>query len=170
MPIVQYSDWFNATQPATTITSPAITLKWGVNNRHYKRAAAALTVTTFDATSVCRLLTLKRSDVIAAIDITNDGVSTGTACDVGLHAAGTAHDGAVVDADEFATALAINAAAVSANGFVNSPLRKGTPVWEIAGYSTMASAPEEFDLTLTCTTAVATGNEGIVVEVFGSFS
>jgi hypothetical protein len=175
----QYSDWFNTTQPATSITFPRIKVPFHKNTKYRKTAKATLTVTDF-TTDVCRMLTVKPNDVLNAMWISSNGASTVTTVDVGIYISGLAHDGAVVDADEFAAASAVNGGLnrseimLSAGATVVS--RRGMAVWEIAGYADEAAArlaagpAGTFDICLTGVASVTTANEIVVLEVEGTFS
>ena len=175
----QYSDWFNETQPATTITNPPVKVPFHKNTKYRKTAKATLTLTDF-TTDVCRMMTVKINDVINAIWISSTGASTGTTVDVGLYIAGMAHDGAVIDADEFASAVDLNAGQNRLEIMLEAGAtvvgRRGMQVWEIAGYSSAAAARAavgaggEIDICLTGVGSVATASEPVVLEVEGTFS
>jgi hypothetical protein len=170
----QFSDWFNASQPASTITAPAVKVPWGVNNRHYKRASAILDLSPqFGVGENCRMITVKSTDRISAVFISATSASTVTAVDVGLYLAGAAHDGAVADADLFASAVdlgtaAVNRSEVFAESGVNAVSDRGQMVWELLGLS--ADNGLEYDVCLTATGAVTTADEPVVLEIYGSFS
>ena len=177
---VQYSDWFNETQPAITITNPPIKHPWGKDTKNRKTAKATLTLTDFGIGDVCRMMTVKINDRINAMYISSTGASTATLLDIGVYIAGLAHDGAVIDADEFASAFDVNAGVNRTECMLESGAtvvgRRNMPVWEICGYASEAAARAavgpggEIDICVTATAAVATASEVIVLEVEGAFS
>lgn len=126
-----------------------------------------------------RLCRFKSSDRIISIKGASDGGSTTYAADLGLYLAGSNGDGAVVDADLFASALAM------ATGFafdaVDNLLLEATTLtdedigktlWEMAaiGAATYTEDPKvEFDLVLTSTaTGTAAINEYLFVVQYTS--
>lgn len=178
----QVSDWWNATQPAAAPSTPIpARVEWGQNNRHYKRAYASLAFTSpsqFAIGEVCRMMRLKATDRISALFVSTSGASTAGAGDIGLYLPGTNLDGAVIDADEFVAAFALTTAANKTESLLTAGAtaitRRGAPLWEIAGYASLAAAiaagAAEMDLCITATTAVTVANEEVVIELEGSFS
>lgn len=61
-------------------------------------------------TDTIRMITLKSSDRLWKLQMIANGGSAAGAVDVGLYLAGSAHDGAEVDADLFASAVTISSA------------------------------------------------------------
>ncbi len=170
-----YSDWYAATQPATAMDAIQPKVSGAVNNRFYKRAYAVLSTAFLSGTSIqCRMMTLKKTDRLSALFLSTSGASTTCAADVGLYQAGTSHDGAVIDADEFEAASALTTAKNRVESLLaagtTAITRRGAPLWEIAGYASADVAPEEIDIVLTCTTDHTGTNEPVVLEVEGYFS
>lgn len=174
---VWYSDWYatQSTAGGSAITVPAIKVPWRVNNRHYKRCQIVLPLspTAFTSADVARLMTFKSVDVIHTLYITAAG-ATAAAADVGLYLSGANHDGAVVDADLFASALALTTLARTdewLESAVNTSTDRGQPLWQLAEAVYTTGDPNlELDLCLTCTTTLTTALGTVTVEALGSFS
>lgn len=118
-----------------------------------------------------RLGKFKSSDRIFDIRVTAAG-ATAAAADIGLYRAGSAHDGTVIDADLFASAIGLTAAA-RADGFTEATTLgnkdRGKMLWQLVNVgtpSTFASDPMiEMDLVATVTTAFTVALDDIVVEI-----
>lgn len=120
-----------------------------------------------------RLLRFNSGDRIHRIWGFSNGASTAGAADLGLYLAG---DGAVIDADLFADAwshttagdiieLRYEASGAAAGAFEVS---LGEPLWEVVGRgvgSPLGDPFEQYDLTLTATTATTVANDIIAIEV-----
>lgn len=116
--------------------------------------AASAAITTSD---VVRMGQFRSSDRFIALYLSSADMGTTGDINVGLYlAGGDAHDGAVVDADLFGSAIDINAAAISfteilgESGTITSAYR-GKTLWEMAAAGA-ASYTEDpgvtFDLTI----------------------
>lgn len=101
----------------------------------YKRGFASI---TFGATDTVRLLSIRSSDRLHWMAISAvSGLSIGI--DLGIWSQGALHDGPVIDADLFMSAVTITSAArveaLTEAGNVTDEQR-GTPLWEMLGLST----------------------------------
>lgn len=106
-----------------------------------------------DDTSVYRLFRVRSSDRISEVLIANDAITGGTSFDIGVH--DTAENGgAVVDADEFASAVDLSSAGGytdRTNEAVATDIAKvEMPLWERLGLT--ADPNKEYDITLTANT------------------
>ena len=135
----------------------------------YKRASID-TVDTANADEV-RFCQFKSSDRIIEVFVTGDGTPSAGTMDIGLYKSGTAHDGAVIDDDLFASALAIDSASARVDEFTEATtlgnLDRGKTLWELAtvGAASYTSDPmEDWDLVGTTDTGT-TGNLAMTVEV-----
>lgn len=179
----QFSDWFSSeTQPTAVLSTPLPKLPGGVNNRFYKRAYAILDLSPLFAVAtpdVCRMMRLRHTDRISKLCISSSGASTVTTVNVGLYLPGTAADGAVIDADEFASAVAVNGLLDGVDIFaeaaaaITDSIRRGAPLWEVAGYASAGAAvlagADFMDICLTAAADVTTADEPVVLEAWGSF-
>ncbi len=120
-----------------------------------------------------RLGQFKSSDRIHSIRVGCSGASGTWTVNIGLYEAGVAHDGAVIDEDLFASALAITTAIddveqIDETGTVTRALR-GAPLWEqaAAGAASYTADPfEDWDLVMTGATGTSdTAAEPLYVEV-----
>lgn len=119
---------------------------------------------------VARMISLRSTDRLWALYAWGNGAAAAGACDVGLHYGGTSHNGAVLDADFFASAITAPSSAAFAEIFAerlaaNSGGR-GLPLWEAAGLS--ADPGGKFDITITPTTSFTT--TAPLVTLFAFFS
>lgn len=112
----------------------------------------------------------KSSERIYRLFVASDGGATAGAADIGLYKAGSAHDGVVIDANLFATALDISTAILYVDEFKQATTLtdqdRGKTLWELAdlGDGTYASDPMElWDLVATVTTAFTVAVTDILV-------
>ena len=174
----QWSDHFAAAQPGLTRDSER---RAGAGIGHgrvrYKRANVTLDLAPDDFAigDVARLMTFKSSDRLFELFVSADGASTALTADLGLYQAGVsgAHDGAVIDADLFASALALNGAVARVDEFEEATtlteFHRGLTLWEIAAIGEAAYTVDpflDFDLAFTCTADILTADENVVVEAF----
>jgi len=132
---VWYSDHYGADGTSdNSIASPPNVVSVGVKHGRIRYARATLTGLCLD-TEVMRYLTLKSSDRILEIMISSDGGSTAAAANYGVYKAGNAHDGAVLDADLFASAQALSTAIARTDIFNESAVLqhedRGKQLWEL---------------------------------------
>lgn len=141
----------------------------GHSRMRYARLKTSLSVAvTAVAPDVIRLKTVKSSDRINAIFVSSTGASTVFAANLGIYLAGLDHDGAVVDADLFASALALNGGLARVESFAESAVltdeERGDMLWELLG---LTEDPKLlYDLAWTVTGAVTTATEVTIVELF----
>ncbi len=87
-------------------------------------------------TYVLRMIKVKSSDRLHTLELTCDGASAAGAVDIGLYLTGAAHDGAVADANLFATAITVSSALDLTEAFVEAStlggVDRGRTMWEIA--------------------------------------
>lgn len=176
-----YSDHFNsnATPGVATLTgtlafdsqrrAPA-----GLGHSRLRMKTARATVGTSGMTSgdELRLMSFHSSDRIRAIFVTATGGSTTYAADLGLYKSALEHDGAVIDADLFASALALAGGIARVDEFTESTtlanIDRMKELWQLAdiGGGTYTSDPDEtWDLVLTSTATGTTAVEVLMVEV-----
>jgi hypothetical protein len=115
-----------------------------------------------------RMMRFNSGDRIWKLSWASAGTSTTYAANLGLYLAGSAGDGAVVDADLYASALALATGAGLTETFVESGVLtdedRGKTLWEQAAIGAGSDTEDpfvEYDLVLTST---ATGT-GAVEEV-----
>lgn len=124
------------------------------------------------AADVLRFCRLRSSWRIHAIAVSASAAWTGGTLDLGLHEAGTDHDGAVVDADLFASALDIATGFGRSDGFVESTTLvdedRGKTVWELAAIGAASyTADPGIDFEITGTLGGTPAGPGeVVVEVY----
>lgn len=120
-----------------------------------KEAIGEVTPATDDsATSVARLLRVPTNARISELMITSAAFTTAGNVDVGVYR--TAEDGgAVVDADFFASALALTAAQVKANilneSTTNTLAKQQQPLWQALGVATDPGGYYDIAYTITTT-------------------
>ena len=122
---VYFSDHFNSTSGATSLADPTQIVSAGVNGGRlrYKKGTITDTVTSGE---VMRFFTMKSSDRLIELHISSDGGSDAGAVNVGIYLAGTNHDGAVVDADLFGSAVTISTAIDRTDAWTESTTLDGT--------------------------------------------
>lgn len=116
------------------------------------------------ATSVIRLGSVPSSAIVTSLNFTSGAQAAG-AGDVGVYRT-NADGGAVVDADLFASALAVTAASLNVDilneSGVNTVTKQFQPLWQAAG---MATDPKSMlDLAFTVTTDITTGLQPIALR------
>lgn len=171
----QYSDFYTSqTQPQTSVEasyrSPQA-LAGGVLRVGIYRMVFDLAPDDFGIGDVMRICTLPSGARIGQIYVTSDGASTALTADLGLYKAAR-HGGAVIDADLFASALALNSGVTRTDELLEAATLAAAdrwkPLWAMAdlGAGTYTTDPmEDWDLAWTATAAVATADETTVVEV-----
>lgn len=179
-----YSDHFNATGIATSLTDTdpntfaLQTLSAGLSHARLRTKIARATVGTAGMTSgdELRMFRMKSSDRLYRLSYSSDGGATTYAANLGLYLTGTSGDGAVVDADLFASALAAASGAALTDVFAESAVLtdedRGKTLWALAaiGAASYTSDPQiEFDFVFT-STATGTGavNELLLVAEYTS--
>lgn len=175
---IYYSDHFGggvasslAATDATFIRDKKLTAGLAGARLRDKRASIVIG-TAAGIGDVLRMMRFKSSDRIFEILLSTSGGSAGAA-DIGLYKAGRAHDGAVIDADLFGSAVTTSGTVARVDQFKESTTLKdidrGKQLWElvtIGAAVTYTSDPmEEWDLALTMTTAITVSLQTLVVEV-----
>ena len=168
-----FSELFAEASTPTTLDSqkraPA-----GVSHgrKRYARAEVltTATLTTDTAASQIRVKQFKSGDRIHKITVHNTADGGSGAVNMGLWKSGTAHDGAVVDADIFLAAQSVSGASAAGGieGFTDGALDdfdRGKTLWELAtvGAASYTSDPmEDWDVVITATATVATAQNYVV--------
>ena len=156
-----------------TIADPVKVISAGIGHSRLRYKRAELSSLALLATpDVLRFFTLKSGDRLHQLMLSSDGGSGVGAADFGLHLKGTsAHDGAALDADLFATAQAINSALNQVSIFSEATTLlgadRGKTLWALAaigGGSDTVDPMLEYDFTATVTTAFTTTNTILVLE------
>ncbi len=123
-----------------------------------------------------RMLTLKSSDRLYSLLVTQDGGATACDGDLGIYLSGSANDGALPHADchdAFGTALVLDTAANRIERFETGPFdteNMGLQMWElvnIVASSTYDFDPiKNFDITFTMTTEATSAVSLVQIEAF----
>lgn len=155
-----FSDAF---APASANTAVGLHYRPPVNVSHARMRTKVHRVTgLFLTTDLVRMMSLRSSDRLLGLHLGSDGGSTAGAVNIGLHLSGDNHDGAVADADLFATAITTSSAVDPwiADGFADGVLAgidRGRTLWELATIGTGTNYTEDpglsFDVTLTPSTS-----------------
>lgn len=110
-----------------------------------------------DDGSTYRLLRLPSTAVLVSLEIASDALGTSAAYDVGVYEI-SANGGAVVDADEFASAVALSSAVAWTQILEEAAAadidKIGKPLWERLGYT--ADTGRAYDIVATGNTAGTT--------------
>lgn len=170
-----YSDHFGTDgDNDTSLADPPKIVSAGISHGRvrYKRGyfkGLALQV----APDVIRFFQLRSKDRLLELLISSDGGSDAGALDIGLHLAGTNHDGAVVDQDLFASAQDISSAIERTDIFNESAVLQhedhGKTLWELAavGAASYTEDPQlVFEVTGTITTSFTTADSILVLEAY----
>lgn len=172
-----YSNHFHSTGVSvlagTTTYDPQLKIPAGLGGAIMKVKTARATVGTVGMTSgdELRMIRMKSSDRIFRLSWASDGGSTTYAANLGLYLAGSNADGALVDADLFAAALALATGSVLADVFAANNLAdedRGKQLWQLAdiGAATLTADPKvEYDIVLTSTATGTTVVETVLLMV-----
>jgi len=135
----------------------------------YKRASAIPTDTADG--DIIRMITMLSSDRIIQIFYSSTAGGAGTV-DIGLYAAGDNHDGAVIDDDVFASAIAVTAAVARTDEFIEAATLedqdRGKQLWQLVdeGAGTYTTDPfEQWDICFTLDTGTTTASAEFTLEV-----
>ncbi len=171
----QFSDHFTSAAQPQAAFNTQFRPSAGISHGRMRKKVAAITLDllpVFTTNDVARLMQFKSSDRIFEILVTSGGASTVVTVGLGLHETGNAHDGAVVDLDLFASALAVNGVIARVDQFTESGtldnFDRGKTLWELAalGAATYTEDPFlDFDLTMTAGAATTTADEPLLIEV-----
>ncbi len=120
------------------------------------------------SSSTVRMKQFKSGDRINSILLTSNDSGSAGDIDVGLYKTGTNHDGAVIDADLFASAQDVNAASrVSLEIFAEASLGVldlGKTLWELAGQS--SDPMEDWDLVVSFPEATTDAAFHMLLEIY----
>lgn len=148
----------------TDNTDLGVSFRASAGIKHARTRTAISRVTALALTTdTVRMVTLRSSDRLLGLELATDGGSTAGAVNVGLHLAGSAHDGAVEDADMFATAVVVSTETdlvdIMTEGTLIDGVDRGRTMWEIATLGAGTNYTEDphidFDITLTASTSLS---------------
>lgn len=167
-----FSDHFG-TDGDNDITLPASPTVIPVGVGHGRKYAKRAVFTGLGiAADTIRVMRFREEDRLYNLHISVNGGSDAGAINVGLHEAGANHDGAVIDADLFASALTISSALDETEIFdessVLSGIDRGKRMWELAavGAASYTAAPnlvQGFEIVYTVSTTFTTTDSIIVL-------
>jgi len=163
-----FSDLFSAAGTPTTLDSQkraAVGAAHGRNRYARAEVLTTATITTDTAASQIRLKQFKSGDMIHKITVHNTADGGSGAINMGPWKSGSAHDGAVVDANLFLAAQAVSGASAAGGieGFTDGALDdfdRGKALWELAGQS--SDPMEDWDIVITASATVATAQNYVV--------
>jgi hypothetical protein len=142
----------------------------GIGHGRLRKKRAAISTMALTTDSI-RWMTFKSSDRLYDLVVSGDGGSTAGAIDIGLYLSGNRHDGALIDADLFASALTVSAAIARVDQFeesaVLSEFNRGWQMWEIAavGAGTDVVDPQtQYDIVSVPTLSLSVANTILVME------
>lgn len=166
-----FSDHFSSGAGQTSLPTHPIKTPQGINGGPLRMSRGYISDPSdaFAAADVLRFFQLPSAARIYELYIISDAVFTGGTVDVGLHKAGNNHDGAVIDADLFASAVDVFTAEIRTEIFGESTTfeedDRGKPLWALAneGAGTYTEDPNEtWEITGTLGgTPAGAGNVGI---------
>lgn len=163
-----FSDHFSADENGNTAADSERRAPAGINHGRLriKRAKIIGTITTADTV---RLMQFKSGDRLYNLKLTVNGDLTTGAANFGLYKSGDAHDGAVVDADLFATAQSLTSALDETDILDEASLtadNRGDELFVMAGQT--EDPMEDWDLVMTPTANFDTSEEVTVTAVYTS--
>ena len=173
-----FSDNISGSGANTTLDSQ---YRASVGIRHARTRTSIARATTadstgFQTTDVVRMITLKSSDRLLALELAVDGTATAGAVDIGLYLTGTAHAGAVADADLFSIAVVVSTETdlidIMDEGTLVDGVDRGKTMWELAtlgsGTNYTSDPNVEFDICLTPSTNFDDDTECVLKAVYTS--
>lgn len=140
---------------AIPIVSTPSTLSDGVERVAGPAVVESTAATALDSTSKCRFFRLPIDAVLLSLMWGFDDFGNAGASDLGLYSLDSEGSITVVDADEFATAIDINAAAVAPTErrWTNKGIETGEQkLWELAGASTRPTTFTHYEVVATIST------------------
>ncbi len=157
---VYFSDNLAAAAANTTLVTG---FKASVGIRHARERTSVARVTSMALTTdTVRMLTLKSSDRLLALELASDGGSTAGEVNIGIYLTGAAHDGAVVDVDVFAAAQSVATEIDLTDIFVQATtldgVDRGKELWAIAavGAGTDTEDPRvDYDIVIVPSTSLS---------------
>ena len=156
-----------STQITNRDATPAVLNNARTSGADLKHRRAIMAITSGDsAASTYRMFEIPSNAVVVSVRVSAPDIGTTTTADVGLYQT-TANGGAVVDADFFASAIVLNAGAISKSDVTHESavytLANGEkPVWEALGLT--ADSMRTYDVVLTLVGA-ADGTGTVLVEI-----
>lgn len=172
-----YSDHFADTSDYSALVYPTKSVAVGICHarKRWSRASFVGLLTTA-TTDIARMLTLRSSDRLIDLYLSTDAACAAGAVDIGLYLRGGNHDGAVVDADLFASAVDVHTAAFAPTSILNeattiTTIGYGLPLWEQAalGAATYTSDPGVlFDIVISAETTMTTTATTLILEALYS--
>lgn len=122
-------------------------------------------------TDTCRMITLPARARLWQLWLGTNGAATAGATDVGLYYSGSNADGAVIDADYFATAVVVTSASyadVFNESTTPTQVKRGNYIWELAGLSAEPTTPatSQFDIVLTPSTSFTVAAPIVQLQAF----
>jgi hypothetical protein len=168
-----YSDHFSTSAGATSVERnhrAVVAISHG--RLRYKRAKLLFTPAADD---IIRFFSMRSSDRLIELWLSSDDMGGAHTTHVGLYKAGANHDGAVIDADLFATSVDTGTAAIARTDVLNEagnftlPIGRGSALWELAdaGAGTYTEDPQEtWDVTATIATSATPAATDIVLEAY----
>lgn len=131
---VFFSDHYSTGISITALPATPVNPDAGIahGRKRYRRAqVTALALTT----DTIRMITMKSSDRLINLQISSDGVSAAGAVNIGAYLTGNLHDGVVLDADLFASAITTSSAIHRTAALVEAGTVQhesgGIPLWEM---------------------------------------
>jgi len=120
---------------------------------------------SLSATSVIRCVQVPSNCIVTDIRFTSGAQAAG-AGDIGVYR-NNANGGLVIDADFFASAVAVTAASLNVDvlgeSTVNTFTKQRQPLWQALGLT--ADPKQDFDLAFTVTTDITTGLQPLALRV-----
>jgi len=147
--------------------SPRVPVNGRISGGAIKRAVGAVTLTNGDSIgSIYIAVSVPSNAVVSSVKVTSPDIGTTTAADVGVYQT-TQNSNTVVDANFFATALVLNAGAITKSEVafqsgVYTMANAEKPLWEALGLS--ADSQRDYDIAMTATGAV-NGTGVAILEV-----
>ena len=157
------TDYFSNHYTETGSAQTAVDRNWktsaGIGHARLRYKACRYTGQP-QTTDLVRLMTFKSSDRLVKLVVSAPGTPTAGTLNVGAHLSGLNHDGAVIDADIFATALDTTGALAQSESLTENALEhedRAKPLWEQASEVTATyTADPGVDIDITITPAVNT--------------
>lgn len=168
-----YSDHFSTSAGATSVDRnhrPVVAISHG--RLRYKRGKILFTPAAND---IVRMFSMRSGDRLIELLLTADDFGGAHTVNVGLWKAGANHDGAVIDADLFASAVDVGTAAVARTdvmleaGTFTLPVGRGSPLWELAdaGAGTYTADPDEtWDVGIEVASSTSPAASDVVLEAY----
>jgi len=144
-----------------------------VGIRHAReRVAIARCTGLFLTSDVVRMITLKSSDRLLSLGLATDGACNAGAVDIGVYLTGTAHAGAVEDAETFSQAVVVSSETDLIDIFDEMSycdgVDRGRTMWELVtlggGTNYTVDPNVEFDICITPSTSLTTSPAELTLQ------